>query len=211
MGVLDSVFASSRMKTIVTQYLFQDNINVTDRNKMKNLNNAKEFDVFGTKFFPVWSGGGRSVDWHQDSHYFGSANAPDILSCAIYLEDTDRENGCLRIVPSSHASGVEYEHVPGVGEWRQGEWISDRSIADIEMQTGHQAQDVAVPAGSVVIFDARLVHGAYPNSSPDRTRFSFFAHYCPTNLNFSWRGVDFSFPTYKDRHRICVTPLSDEA
>ena len=33
---------------------------------------------------------GVSVNWHQDCHYFGTAS-PRIISCGVYLEDTDEE------------------------------------------------------------------------------------------------------------------------
>ena len=60
-------------------------------------------DIFGSKLFPVWPNGGRSVSWHTDSYYFGTPrslgddslsddslsddhkNVGRILSCAVYL------------------------------------------------------------------------------------------------------------------------------
>lgn len=50
---------------------------------------TKGIDVFGTKFFPLWPAGGRSVTWHQDSHYFGTYS-PQIVSCGFYIEDTNK-------------------------------------------------------------------------------------------------------------------------
>lgn len=147
-------------------------------------------DVFGTKFFPMWPGG-TSVSWHQDCHYFGTAS-PQIISCGVYLEDTDRENGCLRVVPGSHTRGV-FPHSPGSGQWAQGEWVeTDESVA----------VDVAMPAGSVVLFNAMLLHAAHRNSHASRTRYSMFGHFVPASLNFSWRETDFSHGVYPDRHSI---------
>ena len=57
-----------------------------------------DIDVFGTKFFPKLAGGGTSTHWHQDNFYFGT-DSPDVLSCGIYLQDADAENGCLRVLP----------------------------------------------------------------------------------------------------------------
>ena len=82
-----------------------------------------DLDFFGTKFYPMFPNGGRSVGWHQDSHYFGTRNCPTIISAAVYLEATDRENGCLRVIPGTHSNGIEYSHVPGHEKWKQGEWI----------------------------------------------------------------------------------------
>ena len=169
--------------------------------KVSQLLPATPLDFFGTKFYPMYANGGRSVGWHQalfgqDSHYFGTSNCPTIISCAVYLEKTDRENGCLRVIPGTHDTGVEYKHVPGHEKWKQGEWI------DVLKDFGSEESciDMCVPAGTVVLFDARLVHGAHENTSKDRGRLSFFAHYCPRTLNFAWRGIDFSPSVYKDRH-----------
>eukprot|EP00755_Sulcionema_specki_P003214 Sspe_Gene.119868::Locus_117013_Transcript_1_1_Confidence_1.000_Length_900::g.119868::m.119868 len=149
-------------------------------------------DVFGTKFFPIWPKVGKSVNWHQDSYFFGSDNSPLIISAAFYLEDTDSGNGCFRVVPKSHTTGM-HEHKPGEGEWAEGEWMT------VEEK---DALDVHVPKGTVVLFDARLVHSARPNTSEDRTRKSFFGHYVPHSLQFAWRGTDFSSGAYDDRHRV---------
>ena len=151
-----------------------------------------ELDCFGTKFFPMWPKVGKTVSWHQDSHFFGSKNAPGIVTAAVYLQDTDRENGCFRLVPKSHLSG-QHPHVPGEGEWAEGEWMTVDETTAI---------DVPCKAGSVVLFDAKLVHAAYPNKSPDRSRYSFFFHYVPRSLQFGWAGVDYSSGKYDDRHEI---------
>ena len=142
-------------------------------------------DVFGTKFFPKLPGGGTSTHWHQDNFYFGT-NSNRILSCGIYLEDTDVENGCLRVVPGSHRDQVIVEHIrnpKGHGSWTQ---VED----DV-------ALDLLIPGGTVVIFSATLLHGAYDNFS-DRTRYSTAWHYIPGDLAME------RFPRggYDDRHIV---------
>jgi len=148
-------------------------------------------DVFGTKFFPMWPGG-VSVSWHQDCHYFGTAS-PRIISCGVYLQDTDSENGCLQVVPGSHTRGV-LPHAPGTGEHAQGEWVSLEKDASV--------LDVKVPAGSVVLFNAMLLHAARKNTHRTRSRYSMFGHFVPATLGFEWRGTDFSHGVYRDRHSV---------
>jgi len=166
------------------------------REKLRGLYSAlgqevpEHVDVFGTKFYPMWPGG-TSVCWHQDCHYFGTGS-PHIVSCGVYLEDTTRENGCLRVIPGSHTRG-EVPHRAGAGEWAQGEWAAPDEAA---------AVDVAVPAGSVVLFSAMLIHGAHKNTHPSQTRYSIFGHFVPSSLGFAWRGTDFSHGIYKDRHTV---------
>ena len=171
--------------------------------KVKEVSNFSQgyqddsgIDVFGSKFYPMWPEGGKSVSWHQDSHYFGTGPSQQIISVGIYIEQTDKENGCFRVVPRTHNEGKELDHTPGVGPWKEGEWIQ------LSKDQETKAIDLECPAGTVVLFDARLAHSAHENSSKDRTRFSFFGHYCPANLQFQWRDVDFAIEKYEDRHVV---------
>ena len=130
---------------------------------------GRDLDVFGTKFFPKLPSGGTSVRWHQDNYYFGT-NTDRILSCAIYYEDTDPGNGCLRVVPGSHRSQNIAEHRPIVGGFG-----SETHVAD------EDAVDVRAPAGTVVLFSANLLHGTHDNTG-DRSRFSTAWHYLPGDV-----------------------------
>ncbi len=144
-----------------------------------------DIDVFGTKFFPKLPGGGTSTHWHQDNFYFGTTS-DRVLSCGIYLQDADVENGCLRVVPGSHLEGtiVEHRHEEGT----HGSWTEVDEA---------KAVDVVTPAGSVVVFSANLLHGADDNHS-ERSRYSTAWHYIPGDLaleRFPRRGYD-------DRHTV---------
>src|SRR5262249_34202824 len=129
-------------------------------------------DVFGTKFYPMLVRGATSTGWHQDNHYFGT-NSDRVVSCAIYLEETDRENGCLQVVPGSHGSGDLVEHQSGTGIYAHGAWTEVRE---------DQAVDVICPPGTAVLFSANLLHGARPNLS-SRTSYRTAWHYIPGDLN----------------------------
>ena len=143
-------------------------------------------DIFGTKFFPKLAGGGTSTNWHQDNFYFGT-NSSEIISCGIYLHDTDEENGCLQVIPGSHSENQIFEHSPQSG--RHGSWTQ---VNDALRKT------LPVPAGSVVLFSANLLHGASDNRSLTRARYSTAWHYIPSNLSLEKfpRGV------FKDRHTV---------
>jgi ectoine hydroxylase-related dioxygenase (phytanoyl-CoA dioxygenase family) len=133
----------------------------------------EEVDVFGTKFFPKLAGGGTSTHWHQDNYYFGT-DSDRVISCGIYLQDSDLGNGCLRVVPGSHLTGqiAEHRHEPGMhGSWTDVD--EDRAI------------DVEVPGGSVVLFSANLLHGTADNDDPERTRYSTAWHYVPGDIDLA--------------------------
>lgn len=130
---------------------------------------GEDIDLFGTKFFPKLPDGGTSTHWHQDNFYFGT-ESDQIVSCAIYMEPADRENGCLQVVPGSHRSGIE-KHVPnptGHGSWTE----VDEA----------RAVDVVCSAGTVVLFSSNLLHGAMDNESR-RSSYRTAWHYIPGSLD----------------------------
>jgi hypothetical protein len=153
--------------------------------RVAQLLDCEDVDVFGTKFFPKLPGGGTSTHWHQDNYYFGTT-ADQIISCGIYLQDADLDNGCLQVVPQSHHSGeiAEHQHTQGThGSWTQVD--------------AAQAVALPLPAGSVVFFSANLLHGTADNQS-ERTRYSTAWHYIPGDLALE------RFPRggYGDRHIV---------
>ena len=142
-----------------------------------------DLDVFGTKFFPKLPNGGTSTHWHQDNFYFGTTS-DQVISCGIYLQDADEENGCLRVVPGSHKIGsiVEHKSTPNsYGSWTE----VDES----------RAVDLLMPAGTVALFSANLLHGAGDNTS-QRPRYSTAWHYVPGDLVLE----RFPREEYADRH-----------
>jgi phytanoyl-CoA hydroxylase len=143
-----------------------------------------DIDVFGTKFFPKLPDGGTSTHWHQDNFYFGT-DTDRIISCATYLEPADSDNGCLRVVPGSHRSGiVKHEKNPkGHGSWTQ---VDDG-----------EAVDVVCSAGTVVLFSANLLHGTEDNHS-DRSSYRTAWHYMPGALN----PERFPRGEYADRYTV---------
>lgn len=142
-------------------------------------------DVFGTKFYPMTIAGATSTGWHQDNHYFGTSS-DRVVSCATYLDETARDNGCLQVVPGSHRTGSLVEHQSGTGIYAHGAWT------DVDES---QAVDVVCPAGTVVLFSANLLHGARANLS-GRPSYRTAWHYIPGDLDLAL------FPRggYRDRH-----------
>ena len=108
--------------------------------------------------------------WHQD---WMKWNDPVSLSpwCQTvflnwYLTDTDRENGCLRVIPGSHRRRFDlHEHLipPHEGGGYEIEETNQWMFLDHP-----QAIDVPVNAGQLVVADARLLHGTHPNKTDER-------------------------------------------
>ncbi len=132
---------------------------------LSNIGN--DVDVYISKFFPMEPNGGQSTFMHQDNFYF-NGNPSEIISCAVYLEDTNKDNGCLRIAKGSHNDGI-FEH--NVDSGMQGiKWINESTINKFEIV------DIVEEAPFAVFFNINSVHGCYENKS-DRTRFSLAWEY----------------------------------
>src|SRR6266404_5153276 len=62
---------------------------------------------------------GGAWEWHQDYGYWyhNGCLFPFMASCMIALDRTNRENGCLKMVRSSHLMGrIDHVPVPGEGQ-----------------------------------------------------------------------------------------------
>tara|TARA_Y100000389_G_scaffold58705_1_gene54690 strand:- start:1226 stop:1939 length:714 start_codon:yes stop_codon:yes gene_type:complete len=135
------------------------------------LNTNESIDVYISKFFPMKAGTGHSTYMHQDNYYFqGDSN--EILSCAVYMEDTSKENGCLRLAEKSHLHGLTPHNIPSEIEgiyWVDSNYVNKFNVVDMERKAPY-----------ATFFDINLIHGCYNNKS-DRTRFSLAWEYIKTS------------------------------
>ncbi len=115
---------------------------------------------------------GSGFRWHQDSPYWSHAckHCDRLPNVMITVDDADRDNGCFRLIPGSHRKGF----LPGLSDGtRLGPLFTDPAHFAAEKQWLAE-----LPAGSLVFFDAHIVHGSEPNRS-DRARRAIVATYQP--------------------------------
>ncbi len=91
-----------------------------------------------------------------------------------YLTDTGVENGCLRVIPGSHRRRHPLHDLPPAHD----EALSRVASPDSTVYSSVEGEiPVEVAAGSVVIGDARLLHGSYPNNTDrERTLITLWYH-----------------------------------
>jgi ectoine hydroxylase len=117
---------------------------------------------------------GSGFRWHQDSPYWSHVcgHCDRLPNVMVTLDDADRGNGCFRLVPGSHRRGF----LPGIQDGsRLGPLFTDPSAFD-----STEAWLAEIPAGSLVVFDAHIVHGSEPNHS-DRPRRALVLTYQPAD------------------------------
>lgn len=135
----------------------------------RSIYDFEDMDIYISKFFPMQPTA-TSTLMHQDNYFF-RGNPSSILSCAVYLEDTNRTNGCLRIVEGSHNVGF-FNH--SIDETGIAQWIEDKEL------DGYNIIDLEMKAPYAVFFDINVVHGCYVNNS-NSTRFSLAWEYINKN------------------------------
>jgi hypothetical protein len=66
--------------------------------------------LWGCHVFSKPAGDGFETPWHQDGHYWPIR---PLATCTVWvaLEPSTRENGCLRIIPRSHANKQLHAHL----------------------------------------------------------------------------------------------------
>ena len=123
-----------------------------------------DIGLFQAKLVFKQANGGAEVPWHQDFAYWNSfSKEPLQLNFGIYLDDTSLENGCLEVIPGSHAAGLRV-HDGGAERMN----FANRLKAAPE---DRQAVPLEGPKGTVVLFTALTMHRSQVNFSGRRRLF----------------------------------------
>ena len=131
-----------------------------------------DIGLWNSSFFAKPPQTGREVPWHQDGQYW--AIRP-LASCTVWIavDGATRENGCLRMIPGSHAAQELVPH----------ETIHDPQNLALAQKTigvdDSVAEDLILEPGQISLHDVFLVHGSEPNLS-DRPRRGLTLRYFPT-------------------------------
>lgn len=168
-----------------------------------------------------------STFWHQDFIGWGEQAAysqqTSQIQLLIYLQETCRKTGSLRVIPKSHRhrhalhqrwqQGLEQKdgnYRALVSELRAGPQIDELNWAFADHE---DAVDVEVSAGDVVILDSRLLHGANVNEQLEErllVTFSFFVN--PSNFSDSFQAAirhEVQTQKFQDApHRVYLPNLS---
>lgn len=113
-------------------------------------------------------GNTKPFGWHQDNGY-GELEPYNALTTLTALDDTDRGNGCLWLIPGSHKQGqVRVE---------QTEEQKLKKAEIIVPADDSKAVPMEVKAGDSLIFSCWMLHKSDGNYSADRDRRILFLRY----------------------------------
>jgi ectoine hydroxylase-related dioxygenase (phytanoyl-CoA dioxygenase family) len=95
------------------------------------------------------------------------------MAAWVALDPAVRENGGLVVVPGSHLYEV---------------FCPERADSTVSFTTEYVAPPaglsevpIDLQPGDCLFFNGSVIHGSYPNTSPDMFRRSFICHYVPTS------------------------------
>ena len=107
--------------------------------------------------------------WHQDAFYFPFAPARPIIGLWLAVTEATLTNGCLQVVPGSHAEPV-HTHV---ADRRPNANYGYVEIVDHDMAA---AEPVLMDPGDLLVFDSHLMHRSSDNES-DGIRAAMVFHF----------------------------------
>jgi phytanoyl-CoA hydroxylase len=105
---------------------------------------------------------GLPVAWHQDNTYWPSIHGTDVGTVWMAIDDTDLENGCMKVIPCTHAGYPDMEKIQTDGK--------DLLGLSVKVTDEMKADAVALEmrAGSLSIHDSFVLHGSDANTSGRR-------------------------------------------
>jgi hypothetical protein len=130
--------------------------------------------LFASHYIAKPPGDGQPVLWHQDGHYW-PLEPMEVVTLWLAVDDSDVENGCMRVLPGTHRSHHLYDHSQHT---EQANVLS--SQIDLSSVEESRAADIEIKAGGVSVHDPFLIHGSNANNST-RRRAGLTIRYIPTS------------------------------
>ena len=133
--------------------------------------------LWGCHVFCKPAAEGFETPWHQDGNYWPIR---PLATCTMWvaLEPSTRENGCLRVIPHSHAQRELHGHLH-----------EDRSDLTLNQRLApgtfdeSSAVDLELQPGQMSLHDVYMIHGAKANRSAQR-RTGVALRYMPASSVF---------------------------
>ncbi|MBV9852417.1 MAG: phytanoyl-CoA dioxygenase family protein [Armatimonadetes bacterium] len=141
---------------------------------------------------------GKATPWHEDSSYWNGRISTMAGICTVWLavDEATPENGCMKVIPGSQHNGFsEYEAVDTAGN------IFPTQIKP-EAIDENKAVYFSLQPDQCSLHEARIIHGADPNTSEKR-RAGYTMRYFPTTSKI--------FPERNPGHKLWLARGVDHA
>ena len=141
--------------------------------------------VWSSHLYPKEPGDGRFISWHQDSAHWG-LETDNILTVWVALTPASRDNGCMRMLPGSQATGT----VSHRDTW-DAQNILTRGQTIAEEIDEERAVWVELEPGQASIHHIYMWHASPPNST-DRRRVAVALRYITPKARQTRSDRDFA-------------------
>ena len=123
---------------------------------------------------------GQPVLWHQDGSFW-PLDPMEVTTLWLAVDDSEPDNGCMRVVPGSHALDLQ--------AMQQRTDVANVLSAGIDpnLVDESRAVDIVLKAGDVSMHHPNIVHGSNANTSP-RWRRGLTIRYIPTSTRITAAG-----------------------
>jgi phytanoyl-CoA hydroxylase len=132
--------------------------------------------LYGSQLFAKPARVGTIVPKHQDMAYW-PFDPPELISAWVALDDSTRENGCVRFFAGSHKLGMLSHAASNIAG-------NSLGLVDHPAVTALPERAVEVKRGSVVLHHSLTVHHSEPNGS-DRDRRGLVYVYMSPNVRLT--------------------------
>jgi ectoine hydroxylase-related dioxygenase (phytanoyl-CoA dioxygenase family) len=143
---------------------------------------GRDVILWGSTVFHKPPGVQRVVPWHRDGRYW-PIKPLATTSVWIAITDTTAENGCLQIIPGSHAARDIGRHFRDDSD----AVTITETLYDDQFDPA-QAREIALEAGQMVIFDVYTVHGSPANEST-KGRIGYALRYMPATSHYDHHDI----------------------
>jgi len=139
--------------------------------------------LWGTTLFYKRAIAGPETGWHRDGQVWP---IKPLATTTVWIAATEsnRENGCLRVIPGSQQAQRIGEHV----FQDRKDMIVRRSLAKEEFDE-NMARDIELEPGQMVMFDVYTIHGAAHNRG-SIPRAGYALRFMPASSHFDHNGAE---------------------
>jgi non-heme Fe2+,alpha-ketoglutarate-dependent halogenase len=131
--------------------------------------------LLSTHVFCKYGPNDKFVAWHQDLTYWG-LNQLEEVTAWYAIDPSDRDNGCMRVIPQRRSAIVEH----GKSD-RPGNLLSVNQEVVVTAEDETSAIDCILQPGEISLHHGTAVHGSLPNRSP-RRRCGVTVRYIPASV-----------------------------
>ena len=127
--------------------------------------------------------------WHQDNYAGKCPDGNSYMNLAVAVDDADKSNGSLIVVPGSHKLGdLPCNPKPNFDYDEQGRMYQSSMIGnDCELPKDLPIVQLEYESGDVMVVNGLLVHKAERNNHPTKWRRTMYLVYLKNNEAF-WPG-----------------------